>query len=149
MGRAPVPNFLAPYQHVGTHAVRLVYRLDIVNNLGGLTLVSPKFFDFDMKLAKAAAEAMSEEKMEREGNKCMKEGRKKVKEKKEIERVFLECSIESDLEEEKRLELLDKLINKVCNARFGAVLRKCRDHKTGSQGDQRSDQSLRGKLKPM
>ena len=100
-------------------------------------------------MAKAAAEALSEEKTKREGNKCTKKERKKVKENKEIREIFLlECNKESEPEEEKRLVLMDKLIEKMsCNARFGAVIRLFKDHETGRRGDKKSDTALRAPMK--
>ena len=121
--------------------------LDVMTNLGGLTLVAPEFFEFGKVLVKAAAEALSQDKLRKEGNKSMEVAREKVDDNKEIRRIFLECSKDSPLEEKVKLDLLDKLVTKVFNARFGAELKLFKDHETGRRGDKKSDQSLRGELK--
>lgn len=113
--------------------------LDVMTNLGGLTLVSSQFFEFGKMLIKTVAEALTLEKMRRDGNKSIEEARRKVKESKEITRIFLECSKDSALEEKVKLNLLDKLVRKVCNAIFGFVLRLFKDHETGRRGDKKSD----------
>lgn len=77
----------------------------------------------------------------------MRIARKSVKDNKDIKKMFLESSKESDLEENKKMDLLNKLTDKVCNARFGAVLRQYKDHETGRRGVNRSDTSLRAGLK--
>lgn len=51
--------------------------------------------------------------------------------------MFLEVSKGSKLEKEERLQLLDKLADLVCNARFGVTLRLFKDHETGRRGDKR------------
>ena len=46
-----------------------------------------------------------------------------------------------------KLALYKKLVTKVCNARFGAVLKRFKDKTTGCQGKQVSDMAVRAELK--
>jgi hypothetical protein len=121
--------------------------LDMMMNLGGLTLVAPEFFKFGEILMEEVAEALSEDLIKSEGNKCMKKARATVKANKEISIIFLESSKNHPLEESRKLKLLDRIITKACNARFGAVFRLFKDHHTGRRGDKKSDTSLRAALK--
>jgi len=124
--------------------------LDVMANLGGLTLVSPKFFSFGLALIKVVSGALSQELMKRDGDQCMQNARNRVKESiEELRRMFLIRAKNHPLQQAKKLEVMDKLVEKVCNARFGAVLRLFKDHETGRRGDKKSDTTLRGSLKAL
>ena len=111
--------------------------------------VAPEFFDFGMALLEKVAKAVTDGSIRDEGNSCMEMGRKLVKNDESIKKLFLDSSQSHPMEKKEKLTLLEMIIDKVCNARFGAVLRKYKDHETGRRGEKTSDLSLRGKLKAM
>jgi hypothetical protein len=121
--------------------------LDVMYNLGGLTLVAPDYFDFGLALVKAVGEALSEDLIKRDGNKSMVKARKTVQANKSITQQFLECSKDCSLEESRKLRVLEWLVEKTCNARFSAVINLFKDHETGRRGDRKSDTSLRAPMK--
>ena len=121
--------------------------LDILSNLGGLTLVSPEFFSFGEKLMNAVGSAVTDQKIVLTGTQCMELGRKVVQENGELIQAFLDCSSSSALGEEDKLEMYEDIVCKVCNARFGTVLKAHKDRTIGRQGSQRSDEPLRARLK--
>ena len=82
----------------------------------------------------AVAAAVTEDKLVLSGNKCMKEGREEVKGNKELRREYLEWCKESSLDKKEKVKLYEELVFKVCNARFGAVLKAYKDKTIGRQG---------------
>ena len=119
----------------------------MLTNLGGWTLVSPEFFSFVEKLMNTVGSAVTDQKIVLTGTECMTLGRAIIEENGELIQEFLDCSSSSSLDEEDKIEMYEDIVCKVCNARLGAVLKAHKDRTIGRQGDQRSDQSLRGNLK--
>ena len=95
----------------------------------------------------AVGAAVTVEKLALSGNECMKIGRKVIEENEELKREFLECCTDSALEQKEKDNIYNGLVTKVCNARFGAVLKIYKDRTIGRQGNKRADQALRSKLK--
>ena len=120
---------------------------DMAMNLGGLTLVSPKFFSFGERLMEVVAGAVSDHSIVMSGNDCMELGRKLVQENIQLQFNFLECCKESLLDMTWKVDIYDELVKKVCNARFGMVLKAHKDRTIGRQGSKTSDQPLRVELK--
>ena len=121
--------------------------LDILSNMGGLTLVSPEYFNFGNKIMKLVAEAVDVKKFKNLGNECIKKGRKLVTENTEVREQFMECSKNSSLPEEEKKEIYNELIDKICNAKFGSVVRDYKDKNISRQGKKTSDMALRSELK--
>ena len=121
--------------------------LDVLSNLGGKTLVSPEFFPFGEKLINSVASSLTRNDLSLSGNQCMEEAREKVMENDEVKRDFMDCCKESNLNLKEKEKIYGQLVVKVCNARFGSILKAYKDSTIGRQGTKRTDQSLRSKLK--
>jgi len=96
--------------------------------------VAPEYFEFGLVLIKAVGEAVTEERIVTEWNVCMANGRREVKINATIKDRFYESSTYSSLSTEEKETILDQLVDKVCIARFGAILRAHKDRTIGRQG---------------
>jgi len=108
--------------------------IDILGNLGGLTLVSPEFFPLATKIMTAVGAAVTDRSITLNGNECMQVGREVVAGHTDLKEEFLDLCGGCCLSDEDKEKMYHKLVEKVCNARFGAILRRYKDATIGRQG---------------
>lgn len=119
----------------------------MVYNCGGLTLVSKQYFEFGKKLLETAANALTQDTINDEGNACMVEGRKRlVGENDNLWQEFIKCDSETTLAKETRVEIFDFLVKKTRNARHYKEINTFKEDNAKKKGKDHVGQALRTRL---
>jgi len=95
----------------------------------------------------AVAAAVTELKLVTRGPEAMKRGRGFVLDKEDIKKEFMTFCEEYKLPPQLKEKIYKALVDKICNPRFGAIMKVHKEKTTGRKGTKRADQAVRTKLK--
>jgi hypothetical protein len=118
-------------------------------NCGGLTLVAPEYFGFGKTLMQVIVDGLNSDDFEEIGSSAVKEGWEHVeKNMSRLKEAFLECSkMFTGITVSDKLKILQMLVTKTRNARFGVEVRTRRNEKTKRGGKNHVGTSLREGMK--
>jgi hypothetical protein len=120
----------------------------MLRNNGFLPLVRPKYAKFGLRVMTEIAESFNDERLVSIGNNPIEWAKAEVKENKAIQHHFLACCKDIEyLTVETKLQVLSELLEKACNARFGAVSDRFCSETIGRGGTACRDTGFRQKLK--
>jgi hypothetical protein len=92
---------------------------DILRNKGWMTLVSPVYFDFGIKLLTIICSRFNQDKLKELGKSCIKIAREAVLGSDHLQSIFLECQNETLLSSKRKKCVYQQLVEKTINAQIG------------------------------
>ena len=104
---------------------------DQIHNKGGLTLVSIEYFDFGRELVSKIYEAFNEERMKKDGPNSLTKSFDEIEGDRALQILFLHCDKSTDLNEDKRIEIMKRTIRKTMHAISKQVTVKYNEEYTG------------------
>ena len=120
---------------------------DQIHNKGGLTLVSIEYFDFGRELVSKIYEAFNEERMKKDGPNSLTKSFDEIEGDRALQILFLHCDKSTDLNEDKRIEIMKRIIRKTMHAMSKQVTVKYNEEYTGHYSKNGGNTALRQKLK--
>ena len=113
----------------------------MIQNMGFLTLVSPRYFDFATKLLTVVSSAFTQKSFAERGDQVLSSGRAEVDlNLRAVRASFLKCAKDDNANENDHVDEKDKLkvfnfiVEKTVNCWFASQLKQYRANNTGRQG---------------
>jgi hypothetical protein len=103
---------------------------DAMRNLGGLTLISPMYFEFGLKLMSVIRTLISKKVVKSNKNVCISHAEDALDNDESLKQQFLQCDVISLVSDDERLKIYKQIWKKAIHARAGVEIRKVNEDTT-------------------
>jgi hypothetical protein len=98
-----------------------------MQNLGGLTLISPMYFEFGLMLMTKIRELTSQKSLKENQNLCMTHAETVIDGNAVLKEQFLKCDVTTSITKEMKLTIYKQIWKKAMHARAGVEIRRLKE----------------------